>query len=374
MNEPISKVRVGLSVLGVLVLAAASIWGVTLVAQRRGLGRSMVEILAAFEEVGGLRSGDPVRIRGLEAGLVDRLELPDQPGGPIIARLRIDRGMRSLLRADAGARIVPQSALGGRAVELDPGSAEAAELGLGAVLAGRVDDPLDGLVRQASQVAGRLDRLAESAGESLRELTKLSAEIREGDGTLGKLVKDPAAYERLVELEGRSLKVMQDLEDNLMALKQIWPLSNYFDERGFRDLERVLYQPGAVRESRMLSSASLFERDRAVLTPQGRNMLDGVAAWFQREKRPSTTEIVIAAFTDEHALGSNAARILTEEQAAAVKRYLMSKHNLQSAGFLQTRKIAAVGCGTWQPAEVIQEESMPRPARRVEIILFTPQT
>ncbi len=71
-----------------------------------------------------------------------------------------------------------------------------------------------------------------------------------------------------------------------------------------------------------------------MLTAGGRKKLDEVAAWFQRLKRPSTTEIVIAAFTDE-ARDEDLAQILTQEQAEAVRDYLTTKHKIQSNGWFR---------------------------------------
>jgi len=88
-------------------------------------------------------------------------------------------------------------------------------------------------------------------------------------------------------------------------------------------------------------------------------------------RRPSS-EVVIAAFTDE-ARDEELARVLTQEQADAVRRYLVSKHSIHSAGWFSSRKIAAVGFGS-QPPPAVVDGVRGSPPRRVEIILFTPQT
>jgi phospholipid/cholesterol/gamma-HCH transport system substrate-binding protein len=55
-----------------------------------------------------------------------------------------------------------------------------------------------------------------------------------------------------------------------------------------------------------------------------------------------------------------------------VRTYLVETHAIQSAGWFKRRKVAAVGFGTHAPRTL---DPSPRdlPARRVEIILFTPQ-
>ena len=52
--------------------------------------------------------------------------------------------------------------------------------------------------------------------------------------------------------------------------------------------------------------------------------------------------MVIAAFTDD-ARDPDLAQILTQEQADAVRKYLVAKHGIDSAGWFSSRKVAAVG-------------------------------
>jgi phospholipid/cholesterol/gamma-HCH transport system substrate-binding protein len=133
----------------------------------------------------------------------------------------------------------------------------------------------------------------------------------------------------------------------------------------------VLYQPGAQRNSRALRAEELFEPGRSVLTPVGRTRLDEVARWCKQASRPRS-ELVIAAFTDDDR-DQDLAEILTQEQADAVRKYLVDKHAIQSAGWFKHRKVAAVGFGSHVP-RTLDPSPPDQPARRVEIILFTPQT
>ena len=110
---------------------------------------------------------------------------------------------------------------------------------------------------------------------------------------------------------------------------------------------------------------------RSVLTVAGRKRLDGIAAWFKSVKRP-TSEIVIAAFTDPSAQPDpSLAQVLTQEQADAVRKYLVANHAIDSTGWFSSRKVAAVGFGSQTPRAVAGGSNAP--PRRVEVILFTPQ-
>ena len=91
----------------------------------------------------------------------------------------------------------------------------------------------------------------------------------------------------------------------------------------------------------------LFEAGRAVLTPAGQARLDEIARWCKYAGQP-TSQIVIAAYTDD-VRNRELAEILTQEQADTVRKYLVDKHAVQSAGWFKTRKVAAVGFGTQAP-------------------------
>ena len=119
-----------------------------------------------------------------------------------------------------------------------------------------------------------------------------------------------------------------------------------------------------------MSENDLFERGRAVLTEPGQRKLDDIANWFKTLRRPKT-EVVIAAFTDS-TLEENLAQVLTQEQADAVRNYLVSRHSIDAKGWFGTRKVASVGFGSQVP-RVATEAPRDQPPRRVEIILFTPQ-
>ncbi|MHC5537610.1 OmpA family protein, partial [Singulisphaera rosea] len=227
------------------------------------------------------------------------------------------------------------------------------------------------LLRKAGGTLQRVDAVASAAEQGLTEINLIAASIRKGQGSLGKLVQDEEAYRKLVLLSDRGERTLNDLEENLAALKRTWPLSRYFNDRSFFDRDRVLFHPGAERDSRTLREADLFEPGRSVLTTIGRQKLDEVAGWFKSVRRPAS-EVVIAAFTDD-ARDQDLAQILTQEQADAVRKYLINQHSIGSVGWFGSRKVAAVGFGTQVP-RMPASDGQNLPPRRIEIILFTPQT
>ncbi|MYW71929.1 MlaD family protein [Pseudonocardia sp. SID8383] len=86
-------------------------------------GAQLTTFTAAFEDTGGLRAGDDVRIARVRAGRVDKVEIKD---GTAVATLSLD-GDRDLYK-NATASIDSRSGLGQKIVNIDPGTPDAGEL------------------------------------------------------------------------------------------------------------------------------------------------------------------------------------------------------------------------------------------------------
>jgi phospholipid/cholesterol/gamma-HCH transport system substrate-binding protein len=318
-----------------------------------------------------LEAGHRVRVQGIDAGLVERVVAPRTPGEPVELVMRLDQRLRSLVRSDAVARILAEGMVGARVVEITPGKPDAPLVADGGSIESEPQVELGDLIKRTGTSLQKLDELARTAQRGIEEINAIAGSIREGKGSVGKLVRDDDAYQSLMAMTRRGERTLSAMEDNLAALKRTWPLSRYFDSRSYFERDKVLYQPGSRRDSRLFRDEELFEHGRAILTPVGRTRLDEVGRWCKQVSRPSS-EVVIAAFTnDDHDL--DLAEVLTQEQAETVRRYLVEKHGIDSAGWFKSRKVAAVGFGTQVPR--MQEPALTQlPPRRIEIILFTPQT
>ncbi|WP_152051174.1 MlaD family protein [Tautonia marina] len=371
MHREIGPLRAlvnGVFCLGILGLAG---FGAVQVAGKNWQVQDTYQLSAAFDSISGLEPGGRVFVQGVDAGVVEAIVPPSTPGDPVRLTLRIDARLRPLIRTDAEARIVTQGVVGARVVEIHPGSAEANVLPDGGLIASVRPMELADLMQKASQALERLDHVAGSAEEGLAEVNAIASAIRGGEGTLGRLLTDDEPVNRLVRLTDRGEQTLSDIQDNLDALKNTWPISRYFSRRGYDDRDLALYRPNASRKSMTISESDLFNPGRAVLTKAGRDQLNSVAEWT-KEHLTKTTEVVIASFTD-NSLDDLMAERLTQQQAEAIREYLVENHGINSAGWFRSRTVAAVGFGRHRPRMVSAEPQGTSPDRRVEIILFTPQ-
>lgn len=347
-------------------------FGLYQVASRRWQVQQTFHVRTRFATVSGVEAGHRVRLQGMNAGVVESVIPPRAPGEAVELVLRVDERLRHLVRTDTVARILAEGMVGARVVELTPGLPQTPLVQEGGLIASESPLELSDLIRQTAGTLQNLEELGQTTRVGLEQINGLVQGIREGRGSLGKLVQDDTLYHRLESLARHSEHAASALEENLAALKRTWPISRYFDSRAYFERERVLYQPGSTKSSRRFPTDALFEPNRAILSPVGRTRLDEVAAWCKQTSKPNS-EIVIAAFCDE-SLTPEIAEILTQEQATSILRYLVDKHAIDSAGWFKNRlKVAAVGFGCQVP--LIPEAGLSEPpSRRIEIIVFTPQT
>lgn len=370
MQRELTLGRIVRSIVLLAGVGLAIAYGMQRVQQREWNSVPTFRARAGFRTIGGVEVGTKIRIQGIDAGLVEAITPPAVPGQPVILTFRLDERLRPLVRSDTVARIALQGVIGSKAIELVPGRPGAPPLADSGTLPAENPIELADLVNEASSTLKRVDLAARSAEQGMEEIRSIAASVRAGQGTLGKLTQDDEVYQKLVGMSDRGTKTLDALGENLQAIKRTWPVSRYFEGKGYYDRDNVLFKPGSERASRLLAADDLFRPGGAILTDAGRQRLDEVGAWFNRAKQ-SKSEVVIAAFTDDQG-PPDRARILTQEQADSVRNYLVGKYGINAVGWFGSRKIAAVGFGAQAPEVALVDPGVP--PRRVEVILFTPKT
>jgi phospholipid/cholesterol/gamma-HCH transport system substrate-binding protein len=189
-----------------------------------------VTLRVAFNDLGGLRSGAPVRLAGLEIGYVSTLETDAVQRRHVAVLAVADRPeLRSGLRADSRVRLVNDGLLGRRLVEIDfghsgPPLADGAEI-VGQPLAG-LDGAIEALGRASAAVADSGQQmaalLAEEETRSLlsstrQAVTELAATSRALRGLLESSGDQPAAL--LADLNAASRDIAGLANDLRQALR-----------------------------------------------------------------------------------------------------------------------------------------------------------
>jgi phospholipid/cholesterol/gamma-HCH transport system substrate-binding protein len=360
MVRPLSRWQAAL--LGAVVLSGLllTLLGLFAIGSRGWFGSDALRVQVAFPEIRGVELGTRVRIHGIDAGEVVAIERHDDEENPVRLQLLIKGEFRPEVRENMVVRIASEGMLGTKVVELRrpprlPGSA-------------RLESPVvrDGAFL-TSEPTPELSDVLEKLGKAL-----------EDNGTVGKLLRDPRAYDALVgllesgqEAVVKSKETMTSIQRDADALKKVPLLGKYIE-----DPTALLVRGGHERHRRVFSETELFEAQRAVLTASGRAHLDSIAPWLEGLKHRGS-EVVVVAYADPQAENPTTAREITRHQSQAVVDYLKERHATHKMGptslrlgWISTRKVTALGMGTAPPP---QPEKQPLPKARIEVIVFVPQ-
>lgn len=349
-------VAISLATAGVFAIGHHDYWGL----------RPTFGLKAEFSTIGGVTEGTRVRVQGMDAGVVERIESPTVPGRAVVVHLRLDHRYRGLIREDAIATLATQGIVGNRVVEIQPGSEYAAAIEPGATL--RSDPPveLNQLLAEAYSTGKEVRELGHKLGNILGRLDHLTARVEEGEGSLGKFVMTNEAHQSALNLMNSGDELVDTMGETLVAMRRVWPLKDYFMKNTTNDPDHLLYRPGSRHAAESFDTDLIFEAGRSVIHDAGKQRLDQLASWVL-EKATNESEIMVAAF-DQLEPNATKAQKLTQEQAQAARDYLVEEHSIHRVGFFGSREVIAAGFGSNRP----DDQSPGASPRRLEVIIYTP--
>jgi phospholipid/cholesterol/gamma-HCH transport system substrate-binding protein len=336
--------------LGLVVLLGVGLGmtGLFAVGSRGWFGNAPLHVRVGFREIRGVEVGTRVRIQGIDAGEVVGITPPETPDGPVVLRLALKNEYRRLVRSNSTVQIVSEGMLGSKVLEIHRSAAASR----------RPDEPAaeDALLESEPST-----ELADVLGQVKQTLQG----IQNGDGTLGKLARDPQAYDALLDLLHQGRETIASIGQGADAVKHMPLVRDYVE-----DSTNLLVRPDCERNRQYFAESELFEPGRAVLTAQGRQRLDNLAPWLEGMKHKGS-EVVVVAYADPHKSPAALARTLTRQQSEAVCDYLKKQHAIQKMGWFSSRKVTPLGQGIQPPPA---PERDPLPTARVEVLVFVPQT
>jgi phospholipid/cholesterol/gamma-HCH transport system substrate-binding protein len=199
-----SELRVGL-----VVLASLSLLAFTILYVGGGGARpfaSRFEVRALMSDVNGLKPSSPVRVGGVEVGIVTRVEFARDAPGLVQVDMRLDRQVQDRVTTGSRATLGSLGLLGEKAVDITP-SALGARIEDGGYLASEGEDPVKGLLTDASASTGHLRKI----------LSRMDA----GEGLLGKALRDDELYVRMVDVSVRLQGVLGKLDTERSPLGRL---------------------------------------------------------------------------------------------------------------------------------------------------------
>jgi len=185
-----TDLRVGIFVLAGLVLTGITIFYVT-GGHFWGAKYRMITYMA---EVNGLTTGAPVDLDGIPVGNVQSMSLTSHPqdeAHSVTVVLQISKDYQDQIRTDSSASLATQGLLGDRYVTISRGLTGAVIPNMGVVQTKESAGTQEVIARSAD--------LMVSADAFIKDLRQTVDGINRGQGSIGKLIKDPSLYNHLDE-------------------------------------------------------------------------------------------------------------------------------------------------------------------------------
>ncbi len=207
--------RVGFVLFVALVVLVA---GLYLVAFQPALMGDNVRFAVHFSEIGGLITGAPVWIGGVEVGVVDDIIFEEKQKKQVMVVLAVGKKYMKHIRQDSVCRIATKGLLGERIVTITPGSffspciVEAGEI--------KSEETKD-LSETLETVGLGVDRTAAAIVRTLEELEMMLKDIRQQRGILGKLIYSDEFYrDTFKRIDQVVTEVTRSIDDLSGTLRQ----------------------------------------------------------------------------------------------------------------------------------------------------------
>ena len=246
MSARSARLRVGLLVLGATLVLMAALF---LIGQQNRLFASKNRYYFTAASVAGLNEGNPVRLNGVTAGLVEKITLPSDVHKQLLTiRISIERQYEERIRQDSRARIRTLGLLGDKYVDVTSGSPAAPMIPPGGAIPTAPDTDVDKLIASGGDVVDNMVRISYSLARVLERIdrgeglvgaltshgseklsnrldaTLASAQrvmdaVEHGNGPLGRMVSDEKLGNQLASAIDRldALMAQANRDDNLVA-------------------------------------------------------------------------------------------------------------------------------------------------------------
>lgn len=205
---------------GLLVMAGLALFVVVLfaLANRSFLFSDTFFVKARYDQVSGLQTGASVQFQGVNVGRVESVSLPSAVGGKIEVTMAIRKGAQHLVHANTQAQIKSDGLVGSMIVVLvNPTTASAAALEPieeGDYIVGV--DPFD-----VFEISDRAVESVQRFAEAATSFEQIMIDVRNGEGTLGKIIYDPALYTTMLTTADEVQQLMDNLGRDAEALVEL---------------------------------------------------------------------------------------------------------------------------------------------------------
>lgn len=199
-----SQLRVGITVIVASLVLAVLIF---LMSGTAGIFTKKLTLKAYFQSANGLRVGAPVTLQGVTIGNVKEIRIvPERKTDPVEVVLKIAQSPAvKAIKKDSKAELASAGVLGDLFVDIDSKAATGGDIQDGDVLVAEGGaSSIEDVVKAGQGTLQNMDVL-------LKRMDRILATVEQGEGSVGKFIKDPALFNKASALITQMQAIVDDV-------------------------------------------------------------------------------------------------------------------------------------------------------------------
>ncbi len=213
------KVRLGLFV---MIGISLFVLGIFIIGKQKNLFNPVFKLTANFQNVSGLQVGNSVRFSGINVGNVDNILIIND--STVKVEMLLKQEVQPFIKADSHAGISSEGIIGDKVIVLSHGNPESKVIKDGQMIASFEPVETDAIMKSIKVTA-------DNAAVVTDEMAYLLMSINNGEGTLGRLMKDEEMAENIDQTIVNLKKSSKGLDENMEAAKHNFLLRGYFKKK-----------------------------------------------------------------------------------------------------------------------------------------------
>lgn len=231
-TEATNRIKLGIFVITGLILFLA---GIYFIGAKQQLFNDTFRTSSMFNDVSGLQVGNNVRFAGINVGTVENIDILNDT--TVQVDMIIDADTKKFIKKDARAVIGSDGLMGSKIINILPGSADQEEIKHNSMIASVQPINMD-------EVFNKLQTTVDNAALISGDLSAIFSNMREGKGTMGKLLMDEKFADNLNKTLVNVQQGTRGFKENMDAVSNSFLLRGYFKKKKKQEAREAEMEEG----------------------------------------------------------------------------------------------------------------------------------
>lgn len=224
-HTPAFKFRLGLFI---IIGIALFVLGIFVIGKQKNLFNPVFSLKTYFHNVSGLQVGNTVRFSGINIGTIDNIQIVND--STVRVQMLIKKEVQKFIKANSIASIGSEGLIGDKVIVISQGKYENKMVEEGQRIVSVEPIETDAIMRS-------LKTTADNAAVASKDMVGIMSKINNGEGTIGRLLKDKKMAENLDQTMNNLKTSSKKLDENMEAAKHNFLLKGYFKKKERKEKE-----------------------------------------------------------------------------------------------------------------------------------------